>query len=304
MDMPVTAGYPLFQCIDGGRISWFGGMFLGAGTIGKAPEPPFNLASAYSTMAFFGTEFYNLYSENYGLACTGAGVIHTSGVRWVGNPAIGQISAAVAMDLLGGAGSFEPGTNPAKGSDPTGINLIGGIWPQSGTVTGAWTNTDMPAAISTAYAHSGTQSLSFAKSRGNSFNDEFMILFPVKEGQFVIPSFWWLSPEAAGAGTGTASLYVRMYWVQLIGYDAYSRPILSSVAIAMRGEQDISINLAGSTEWAQWTYPTPYNTDSTDASAGVSPGAPVWATHFMLLFDTESLPAMTFYLDDIVANAL
>jgi hypothetical protein len=301
MDMPVTAGYPLFQC-DGGRINWFGGMFLGAGTVGSAPEPPFNMITAYSSMAFFGTEIYNLDSAS-GVACSGAGVIHTYAVRWSGNPNIGAISAAVAMDLLGGAGSFEPGASPAVACDPTGINLIGGVWPQSGTVTGAWTNSDMPAAISTAYAHSGTRSLSFAKSRGNSISDEFMILFPVKEGQFVIPSFWYLAPEAAGAGTGAASLYVRMYWVQVIGYDAYGRPILNSVACEMRGEHDVALNLAGSTAWSQWAYPTPYNTDSTNAAAGVSPGAPVWATHFMLLFDTESLPAMTFYLDDIVASA-
>jgi hypothetical protein len=306
MNMPVAAGSPLFQCINGGRISWFGGMFLGAGTVGQAPSPPFDMVSAYSTMAFFGTELYNLYSANFGPACSGAGVIHTYGVRWAGNPNIGQISTAIAMDLLGGAGSFEPGGNPAAGADQTGINLIGGIWPQSGTVTGPWTNTDMPATISTAYAHSGTRSLSFAKSRGNSINDEFMILFPVKEGQFVLPSFWYLAPEAVPTdliGSATGDLYVRMYWVQVIGSDAYSRPILNSVAVEMRGEHDIALNLAGSTVWAQWSYPTPYNTDSTNAAASVSPGAPVWATHFMLLFDTQSLPAMTFYLDDIVANA-
>jgi hypothetical protein len=302
MNMPVTAGFPLFQCINGGRISWFGGMFLGAGAVAQAPEPPFNMASAYSTMAFFGTEIYNIQSA-VGVACSGAGVIHTYGVRWAGNPNVFAISAAVAMDILGGAGRFEVGSNPAKASDPAGVNLIGGIWPEGGTVTGPWTNSDMPAAISTAYAHSGSRSLAFAKSRGNSINDEVMILFPVREGQFVIPSFWWLMPQAAGAGTGTAPLYVRMYWVQVIGYDAYSRPILNSVACEFRGEHDITINLAGSTTWSQWAYPTPYNTDSTDASANVSPGAPVWATHFMLLFDTESLPAMTFYLDDIVANA-
>jgi hypothetical protein len=251
-------------------------------------------------MVFFATQIYNLESAS-GIACSGAGVIHTYGVRWVGNPNVGAISNAVAMDLLGGAGSFEPGANPASASDPTGINLIGGVWPQSGTVSGPWTNTDMPAAISTAYAHSGTRSLSFAKSTGHSINDEFMILFPVKEGQFVMPSFWWLSPDAVG--TGTASLYVRMYWVQVIGSDAYGRPILNSVACEFRGEHDMTLDLAGSTQWSQWTYPTPYNTDSASLTANVSPGAPVWATHFMLLFDTEALPAMTFYLDDIVANA-
>jgi hypothetical protein len=302
MDMPVAAGFPLFQCINGGRISWFGGMFLGAGAVGSAPEPPFNLASAYSSMAFFGTEIYNLESAS-GIACSGPGTIHTYGLRFSGNPNIAAISTATAMDLLGGAGGFETGSNPAQAADPTGINLLGGIWPQDGAVTGPWTNTEMPATISTAYAHSGTRSLSFAKSQGNGVNDEFALLFPVREGQFVIPSFWWLMPQAAGAGTGTAPLYVRMYWVQAIGYDAYRRPILSSVACEYRGEHDISIDLAGSTAWTQWTYPTPYNTDSTSLTGNVSPGAPAWATHFMLLFDTESLPAMTFYLDDIVANA-
>jgi hypothetical protein len=128
----------------------------------------------------------------------------------------------------------------------------------------------------------------------------------VKQGQFVIPSFWYLAPDAIPTdviGGASGDLYVRMYWAQVIGQDAYGRPILNSVACENRGEHDISLNLSGSTEWAQWTYPTPYNTDSANAAADVSPGAPAWATHFMLLFDTESLPAMTFYLDDIVANA-
>jgi hypothetical protein len=301
MDMPVNANAPLFQC-DGGRISWFGGMFLGAGTVGSAPTPPFDMVTAFSSMVFFGTEIYNLFSENYGVACTGAGLIQSYGVRWSGNPNVGQISSAKAMDVLGGAGNFEPGPSPASANDPTGINLIGGIWPQGGAITNRWTNTDMSAAVSTAHAHSGTHSLAFTKTYGTGTNDEFMVLFPVKQGQYVIPTFWWLMPQNIGAGT--ASMYVRLYWVQVISYDQYGRPVLNSSACEMRGETDIAMNLAGSSTWANWNGGGNYNTDSTDATADVSAGAPAWATHFMLLFDTESLPAMTFYIDDLIANAL
>ncbi len=308
MDVPASAGLPLFECINGGRITMYGGMILLAGGVGTSPEPPIKLTTSACAMVLYGTELYNLSSAS-GVACSGAGTLSAYGWKNSGNPNIGLklLSNAKAMDVFGGAGSFEPVSgSPFAGADPTGIYLPGGIYPQAGaTSTNRWTSQYLSAAVSSAYAHSGSHSLAITKTgeSSGSPDNQMAIVIPVKPGQNVWYSMWWLQP--ANLGTGTATVYVRAFWGQQIGQDAMGRPLFNAMD-NYKGESDIALPLAGSSTWTQWNSVTAFSSGgSTDATAGLgADGAPIWANCLVILFDTEAMVPMTFYIDDIVPNPL
>ena len=80
-----------------------------------------------------------------------------------------------------------------------------------------------------------------------------------------------------------------------MGYDTYQRSIFGQ-GYDFRGELqgDIPVDLTGKTGW------TPFGVNMAYASAQAAP----YATHMAVVLDTQTLPAMSFYLDDMVANAL
>ena len=118
-----------------------------------------------------------------------------------------------------------------------------------------------------------------------------MFLIPVAQGQDAWFNLFYKQPD--NFGTGTVQLYYRCYTVQAIGHDTYGRPVFSSANI-FRGETDITLPLAGDPDWHSNGISVRYN----------SPQAPAWGTHLAILFDTESIPAMSFYIADMVANVL
>jgi hypothetical protein len=305
MDVPVTAGYPLFQCINGGCIEMHGGMFLGAGSVDTAAEPPINLASAMSTFIFNGTQVYNL-SSAAGVAASGPGMLRFEHWRNTGNPNIGPtlLSNSVAMDLLGGSGTFETlaYSVPFTGVDPSGINLAGGLYPPSGsTSVSQWSSSAYTVGVSTAQAQSGTRSLSVQKTLGNGTTGQLAFIVPAQPGHDMLGTISFLFPNNVGTGTGT--LYFRSYWAKVIAYDTYGRPIFDNQNM-FRGENDIQVPLAGSNTWITRAISTQYTTDSSVPTSDVSPGAPQWATHLAVLIDMESIPAMTFFIDNFIINQL
>lgn len=102
------------------------------------------------------------------------------------------------------------------------------------------------------------------------------------------------------AWSATATLFARTFWAKQIGVDAFGRPVLSP-ANTFKGENDIPLPLCGAPGWNLWETGTQFGPAVTTPETGNSPGAPVWATHMAVILDTESLPAMTLYLDDFVA---
>ncbi len=306
MPLPARSGKPLFECIQGGSINWFGGMFLGAGEIGAAAEPPIRLTSPLCRMGFFGTQLYNLTSRA-GVACSGMGTLSAQGWQNSGNPNIGPalISDARNQDLFGGAGSFEPSGDLAFLATPNGPNLPGGIYGQAhAEATDRWTSRFLSAAITNEFAHSNSHSLALTK-RGESAggpDNQFVIFVPVQATQNAWVSLYWLQPKHIVSNADNAPLFVRGFWVQQIGTDTLGRPLLADNAV-FTGEKTIKVPFKGSLIWTRWLHNTTF-VQSDQNSAGRSSSAPARTTHLAIVFDTQSLPPMTIYLDDIVANAL
>ena len=299
-NMPTTANTPIFQCINNGTILWFGGMFLGAGSVGSTPSPPVHLDSVNSGITFYGTELYN-FSSASGVMADGLGIVQAFGWLNTGNPNIGLsiISSAPNMDVLGGAGTFEPVTPSILGSNSN-ISIVGGIYPYAGGTTNSQYDTQyLQAAVSTAYAKTGTSSLAVTKSPyGPGYGGQLAMCIPILRGQ---QNVWgqmsFLFPTASGSGTGTNVVYYRLFWVRVYGYDSYNRPRFAPTTL-FKGEFDITFDQAGSSVWQTRTINTQY---TGGATAGV---APQWATHLAVLLDTQSIEPTTFYIDDFSANVL
>ena len=307
LNLPATAGKPLFQCTGYGQITFFGGMFVsgsGTGAISTVPEPPVQLVDAFSSMVFNDTEIYNLGSAS-GFACSGAGTLKINGLRNQGNPSIGPImlSQALSMDILGGAGTFETQSSDFKGQDPLGIFISGGIYTDDSIITNRWTTPSLTAQISSDYAHSGTQSLKIAKISGSGSNSrQIALLIPVREGHHVKGQIFFLFPN--NVGTGTGYLYYRQFFAQVAGYDLFNRPIFNAINY-FKGENDIQVPLAGSSSWIQRNIDSTYDgTNSSSLTANNGEMPPIWATHYVILLDLQSLPNLSFYIDDFTANLL
>lgn len=299
---PEEAGKPLFECIGRGRILWFGGMFLGAGEVGAAAEPPLRVEGPLTSIEFYGTEIYNL-SSSSGYAASGAGTIRIRGWQNSGNPNLGlaMISAAPAMDVLGGAGSFEPVTGvPFSGRDTSDIALAGGMYPDPGAVVrDRWNSSHYRVAVSGEHARSGGQSLKVSKTGvGKGTSGQLALLVPLRQGADALGEMWFLFPHRVGDGHGTALLYTRLFWSQVIGADSHGRPVFGN-SHEFKGEVNLEVPLAGSPEWVRRRFGTTYTT-----AAGTSAGAPEWATHLALLIDHTSIPEMSYYIDGFAANVL
>lgn len=301
MHNPSTLGKPLFECVSRGRMLWYGGMFLGAGSIASAPEPPLRVEGPRCSIEFYGTELYNLASAQEVMA-SGAGTIRAYGWQNNGNPNLGLrlVSRAPGMDVLAGAGSFEVinGSPFAGRVAGNGITLEGGFWPDSGAViTDRWISDHYKAEPTSDYARSGSRSLKVSKvGVGNGTTGQLGFLIPVSRGKDVLGEMYFLFPHAVG--TGTVQLYHRLYWCRVIGYDTYGRPVFGAGHV-FKGEVDLTVPLEGSSTWVRRNISSMYTTDESPAS-----GAPEWATHLAVLMDHGSLPAMSYYIDDIIANVL
>jgi len=301
MNVPSTAGYPLFQCVNSGRISMFGGMFLGAGATSSAAEPPINLASAMCSFLFEGTEVYNL-SSIAGIAASGPGMLRFSNWRNKGNANIGPtlLSNSLAMDVLAGSGTFEPATSTILyGADTSGINLAGGMYTSS--ALSQWNSNYYTLAVSTSYAQSGISSLSVSRLVGSGQNGQLVFIVPVQPGHDMLGQINFLFPN--NVGTGTATLYYRLFWVKVLAYDSFNRPIFDTQTM-FKGETDITVPLAGSTTWINRGINTLYTTDSSVISGDVSPGAPQWASHLAIVMDQQNLPVITYYIDNFIVNQI
>lgn len=292
MHLPQGEGQPAFECLDNGRINVVGGYLLAATPAGA--EPPIRLRDAGSRMELYGTQVYG-YTSTSGLMCSGEGMLIAHGWLNSGNPGLGMISAAASMDVFGGAGDFEPPAFPLFGGDPSGIGIDGGLYSQGYETIDKWNSSGMTVAPSTDYAFTGTRSLKITKlaaADAASHNNELHILIPISQGKDALFGGRWLAPE--NVGTGIAEVYYRAYQVQVIGRDSFNRPIFGPQSL-FRGEANLEIDLTGEIKtWAPLNINTVY----------ASPQGQAWTTHIDLVFDTQSIPALSFYLDGLLANVL
>ncbi|WP_408586583.1 hypothetical protein [Novosphingobium sp.] len=309
VEMPGAAatGKPLFHFIGGGSLDFIGGYFLGSGAPLTGAEPPISFETNNSAVRFHGTEIYNL--SSFDTVASGPGlVLAPGGWKNNGNPNVGGklISRAAQMDVFAGAGKCEDTTSHLVGAEALGIDIEGGLYTQeAGAVfTNRWTAANFSVAPSTAQKRSGTRSIKLTKANISAGSATYQVVFliPVRAAQNVWSEFWWLAPDAVG--TGTAQLYVRQFWVRQMGLDALDRPVFGRQAY-FKGEVDISVPLTGSATWNRYNFSSAYMPGLTDETAvGGFAGAPPWATHYGLLLDTQSLPTMSIWIDDFVANVL
>lgn len=294
MTVPSDSTKPLYDVHGSGRIAFHGGFILGAGSVGTSPVAPINVADALSRVDFYGTEIYNL-SSSSGVMAAGNGIVRAYGWKNAGNPNVGtkMISRNLSMDVFGGSGGFETFTGNGLWlpQAPGAINIPGGVYSLAGgdTVTNRWTTTNIQAAISTDYAHTGTHSLKITRLYGSGVGNSLVLAVPVQQAQDVWGEFFWLTP--ANVGTGTGPVYVRGFWMVQTGLDAYGRPQWGDRSQFIF-ENDITVPLAGSPTWQQYNFSTTYNSQQ----------APAWATHCIVLMDFGSLAVLPFYLDDWTAN--
>lgn len=295
-----TTPGPIIHCLPGGRVTLSQCYFLGAGEPGSCPYEPVKLDSALSSVTFDMCTIYNLSSVS-GYAASGPGLLRIRDFQNNGNPNIGpfMLSEAIAMDVLNGAGFFEPLTsNVPVAAD--GIHLEGGLFPDAPhTSIDRWNSDITTIEISTDYAFQGSRSLKITKadSPDLSINDALHILIPTRGGN-LLGGFKVLLPNDS---TTTGMIYFRVFWVRVIGQDELGRPRYAPNQV-FKGETDIAVPLAGSDVWISRSFGTLYENDTVDPAlqAGIRP--PVWATHLLILLDHQSNPAMTYYIDALHAN--
>lgn len=321
-NVPTDAAKPLFDLVDGGVFRMVGGMFLGANGINTSPCAPIASNSSLCYAEFDGTELYNLTSDpagaGKGAVMSGPGQLRISSWRDKGNPNIGPtlLSYAPAMDLFGGAGTGEAVSGSpivaGMGLDPSGIRLQGGSYfvpsaPSTDLINSQWDTSRLKLEVTTSYAKSGTKALKVSKQAPYGVGDGCRMTFlaPVKPGHGILGTISFLFPFAvSGYSSGDhAPLYYRMFWVQQIGQDAYGRPIFSNQNVFL-GENDLTVPLDGSgTTWVSRAVSSLYlGAGSSDATKSNANGAPSWATHMAILLDHESLPALSYYIDDFICN--
>jgi|GEM_PF-2029281 len=291
---------PIIHCLPGGKVTGSQMRFLGAGTPGTMTEPPVKLDSALSSCTFHMCDIYNLSSAT-GYAASGPGRLRITDMQNNGNPNIGPylLSATPAMDVLGGAGFFEPMTTYVPVA-PDGIHLEGGLFPTgSHTSIDRWNTNITTISVTTDFAWQGTRCLKITKADSDdpSINDSLHILIPTTGGN-LLGGFKILMPHDQPS---TGTIYFRVFWVRVIGQDDLGRPRYGP-SWSFKGETDIPVPLEGSDTWIGRSFGTFYENDSQDPAtqAGIRP--PVWATHLLLLLDHMSIPPMTYYIDAIHAN--
>lgn len=301
-DCDASTPGPIIHCLPGGKVTGSQMRFLGAGEPGTMTMPPIQLDSALSSCTFDLSDVYNLSSAS-GLAASGPGLLRITNLQNNGNPNIGRylLSEAPAMDVLNGAGLFEPQVSYIAVSS-SGIYLEGGLYAEAPhTQIDQWNSDITTISVTTAYAYSGTRCLKISKATSDDLhiNDQLHITIPV-QGTNLLGGFRLLMPHDQST---TGTIYYRLFWVRVIGHDSFGRPIYGPNQI-FKGETDIPVPLEGAETWITRSFGTLYENDGPDAAkqAGIRP--PVWATHLLLLFDHMSIPAMTYYIDDLRANAV
>jgi len=146
--------------------------------------------------------------------------------------------------------------------------------------------------------------MKFTKNN-DGLNSALRILIPVTPRAVTLGVVSFLAPVnySPAIPTQTVPLFYRLYWVQSIGVDDWGRPIIVNFQFA--GETDIYLPRAGSLTWQLRSLSTTYKDVTGDASLGVSPYAPEWATDLAIYLDTQSLPAgQVFYMSKLIPNIL
>ncbi|MCR6657973.1 MAG: hypothetical protein NVV72_01015 [Asticcacaulis sp.] len=297
-----TAEVPIFHCKPGGKINCSQVYFLGAGGIFTAPVPPVQLDSALSAMTWDNCTIYNLSSAT-GFVSSGPGILRITNLQKQGNPNIGplMLSANPVMDILSGAGYFEPQATPFYGGHDD-IGLEGGVFAHPDhTQIDRWNTSITTVSVTTAYAYDGTRCLKISKAASADYskNDPLHILLPTKGGN-LMGDFRILIPDDVPR-YDTTTIYFREYWVKVIGHDAFGLPIYAP-KVNFAGETDIAVPETGSLEWIQRGFGTMYDDDSADPAMEQGFYPPSWATHLLLIFDHQSIPAMDYYFDALRAN--
>jgi hypothetical protein len=310
-------GRPLYECEYGGRITMFGGFILvapGSQGVGGAAEAPIWLTSILSQFICYGTIIYNL-NWSGGTSIVGPGSFQIYGLYNTGNPNFAPIiTPSIGYDVFAGSGKFEPSNTVFGQPSPSGVNLLGGLFPFAGngntiTITDNWTNNIGVATISTDYAHSGTQSLKITKTGDAGQNVQLVILAPVTQGRYITGNMWFLFPDNmtggnlnGGGPNATIVIYYRLFFCQVLGYDKNGLAIINGGAVGFTGEFDMFVPAVGSNSWIQQPLSSLYLNDQYTSTEGTTPGAPAYATHYAIVIDTENLPPCSFYIDDLVGN--
>ena len=61
-------------------------------------------------------------------------------------------------------------------------------------------------------------------------------------------SMWYFAPQ--NVGTGTAIIYARQFWAEVVSQYTYGRPVFSQQSW-LKGEFNITVPLAGSATWTE-----------------------------------------------------
>ncbi|ADU12044.1 hypothetical protein [Asticcacaulis excentricus] len=321
--VPEDEDKPLFDLIDGGSFIMHGGSFLGAGPVFSSPCAPVRTNNSKCTFQMYGTEVYHLGSDpdgpGKGMVMSGPGQIIMNLMTNKGNPNIGPrgLSEARGMDVLGGAGHFEPiaGTPfiAGMGRNETGIDLIGGSYFADADILPTdeyldqWDNSRITATV--VLAGDGKRSLKIEKKapygRGNG--GRIQILIPVQPGHGLLGGFYVKLPpifDATAAPGETVTLYYRRFWCVVDGYDLLNRPIFKQTW-DFGGEENFTLPLdgTGGGQFLWRSISTAYKGDgSTDPTKWTAAASPAGATHLAILLDHEALPALSYELRGLFAN--
>ena len=319
--IPTDPTKPIWHCTTG-RVMYDNSYVLLAGGVNESPCPPAKLDTHQATIEFHNTEVYNLSSAS-GTAMNGAGRIHFYGFLNNGNPNLGPdlISANASSDILGGAGLFEPpgqGNSTFFNTAKNDINFDGGLMANdpAGVMIDRWNSTFTKITVSTDFARTGTRSLRIEKLKGidNTVYNQLQIIMPILPSSNILGVVYHLFPFDVNDayahqlyppnefGDGSFPVYFRQFYVRVIGRDSIGRPILSSKS-AFKGEEDLYPGWVGKPDtWIRRKLATTYGQPTQEGEN--SERAPAWATHYMLAWDFQMMPANVFYIDGLQVNCL
>lgn len=317
---PKDPNKPIIHCTTG-RVIYVNSYYLQAGAIGGAPTPPIWVDTSQSSVEFHSTQVYNLSSAD-GVGAKGAGRVQFYNFVNGGNPNLGPdlISKSDNMDLLGGAGLFEgppDKTTVLYNMDPSKIGFEGGIVVNDGAteIYGQWDSKFLTAEISSDYAYEGTKSLKMTKRSGpnnNVWNQvQFLVPLPSPGCNLLGVVYFaqplpYTDPETRqNFPLSGPPIYMRQFYVRVIGRDVYGRPILDR-RIQFKGEDDLyfgidgSVNPDGTPKWTRRPLNTTYGMAYPDTFA--SDRSHAWASHYLIAFDMQVMPAGSFYMDGMRIN--
>lgn len=311
--IPTDPAKPIWHCTTG-RVIYEGSYVLLAGGVNESPCPPAKLDTHLATMEFNSTEVYNM-SSAAGVSAEGAGRVSFSGFLNNGNPNIGPdlISRSASMDMLGGAGTFEPFVGSYfYHNDASQIDLIGGLNDSdTGGMIDRWNSANIKCEVVTTNFRTGTRSLKVTKLKGQNNNvySQLYFLVPLPAPGNLLGVMYFQFPEAIKPAVeynadGTIMqypIYFRNFYVQVNHYDVLGRPIIARNS-QFKGETDFYIDGTGDPTWQRRSLNTTYGQPTPDDHANER--SPAWATHYMVAIDIQNMPAMSFYIDDFQINFL